>query len=41
MVEIDLLLNVPVSSTNFKKIRKIFNDDIFQVMYQESPRLVI
>ena len=33
MVEIDLLLNLPVSSANFKKIRKIFNDEIFQVMY--------
>jgi len=33
MIEIDLLLNVPESSTHIKKIRKIFNDEIFQVMY--------
>jgi len=33
MIGIDLWLNVPVSSTNFKKIRKIFNDEIFLQMY--------
>jgi len=33
MIEIESWLNVPVSSINFKKIRKIFNDENFQEMY--------
>ena len=33
MIGIEYWLKVPVISTNFKKIIKIFNDEIFQVMY--------